>query len=177
MDLLDRLLITGEGSETPVSNIEDLLEVVGVICDREGGTGSTDIDPDLAGRKEGKHIEMDPRARVCSLPNTYTGGRGASSETIFNTIVPSLVVVGEDPAGRETGERCDEDREYAREVREANGTGGNFAIAIGKTSMSPFPVVGMRDKETPGFDKVGPDGLNNGVRGRRGPDKDKVRLS
>ena len=43
--------------------------------------------------------------------------------------------------------------------------------------MSPFPVVGMRDKETPGFDKVGPDGLNNGVRGRRGPDKDKVRLS
>ena len=49
MDLLDRLLITGEGSETPVSNVEYLLEVVGVICDREGGAGSTDIDPNLAG--------------------------------------------------------------------------------------------------------------------------------
>ena len=114
---------------------------------------------------------MVPRAGVCSLPNTHPSGRGASSEAIFDTIVPSLVVVGEDPAGRETGERCDEDREFAREVREANGTGGNFAIAIGKTSMSPFPVVGMRDKEAPRFDKVGPDGLNNGMRGRGGPIK------
>ena len=54
--------------------------------------------------------------------------------------------------------------------------GCNLAIAASKKSMSPFPVVGMRDKETPGFDKVGPDDLNNGMRGRGGPDKDKVEL-
>jgi len=48
MDLLDRLLISGEGCETPVSNVKDLLEVVGVICDRKGGTGSTNTDPNLA---------------------------------------------------------------------------------------------------------------------------------
>ena len=176
MDVLGRLLIARESSVALVSSVEYMLEAVGVVCNGEGGAGSTDIDPDLAGRKEGRHIEMDPRARVCSLPNTHTGGGGASSEAIFDTIVPSLVVVGEDPAGREARERSDEDREFAREVREATVAGGNFAIAIGKTSMSPFPVVGMGDKETPGFDEVGPDGLDNGVRGRRGPDKNKVRL-
>jgi hypothetical protein len=48
VDLLDRLLVSGEGGETPVSNVEDLLEVVGIICDRKGGTGSTNTDPNLA---------------------------------------------------------------------------------------------------------------------------------
>ena len=111
---------------------------------------------------------MIPRAGVCSLPDTHPSGRGASPETIFRNTVPSLVMVGEDPAGREARERCNEDREFAREIREANGTGGNFTIAIAKKSMSPFPVVGLGDKETPGFDKVGPDDLNNGMRGRGG---------
>jgi cyclophilin family peptidyl-prolyl cis-trans isomerase len=120
---------------------------------------------------------MVPRAGVCSLPDTHPSGRGASPETIFRNIVPSLVMVGEDPAGREARERCNEDREFAREIREANSTGGNFTIAIAEKSMSPFPVVGMRDKETPRFDKVGPDGLNNSMRGRGGSDKDKVKLS
>ena len=117
---------------------------------------------------------MVPRAGVCSLPDTHPSGRGASPETIFRSIVPSLVMVGEDPAGREARERCNEDREFARE---ANSTGSNFTIAIAEKSMSPFPVVGMRDKETPRFDKVGPDGLNNRMRGRGRSDKGKVKLS
>ena len=48
VDLLDRLLVSGEGGEAPVSNVKDLLEMVGIICDRKGGTGSTDTDPNLA---------------------------------------------------------------------------------------------------------------------------------
>ena len=46
--LLDRLLVSGEGGEAPVSNVKDLLEMVGISCDKKGGTGSTDTDPDLA---------------------------------------------------------------------------------------------------------------------------------
>ena len=94
MDVLDRLLIAGESGIAPVSSVEYMLEAVGVVCNGEGGAGSTDVDPDLIGTRGGRHIAMDPRARMCSLADSHPNGRGSSSKTIFDTIVPSLVMVG-----------------------------------------------------------------------------------
>jgi hypothetical protein len=42
--------------------------------------------------------------------------------------------------------------------------------------MGPFPVVGMGDKEPPGLDEVGPDGLSDNVIWRRGLGMDEVEL-
>ena len=139
--ILDRLLVSGEGGKAPVSNVKDLLEMVGISCDKKGGTGSTDTDPDLTSGKEGDQVKMGPRARMGSLPNTHPGEGGATSESIFEGIVPGLVMVGEDPAGRETGERSDKNRKFMRKVGETSGTVGNLAIAVAEESVGPFPVV------------------------------------
>ena len=94
MDVVDRLLIAGESGIAPVSSVEYMLEAVGVVCNGEGGAGSTDVDPNLIGAKGGRHIAMDHRARMSSLADSHPNGRGSSSKTIFDTIVPSLVMVG-----------------------------------------------------------------------------------
>ena len=42
--------------------------------------------------------------------------------------------------------------------------------------MGPFPVVGMGDKEPPGLDEVGPDGLSDNVMWRGGLGMGEVEL-
>jgi hypothetical protein len=145
--ILDRLLVSGESGEAPVSNVDDLLEMGSIGYDKKGGTGSTDTDPDLASGEEGDQVRVGPRARVGSLADTHPGERGATSESIFESIVPGLVMVGKDPAGRETGERSDKNRKFTRKVGETSGTDCNLAIAVAKESVGPFPIVRVGYKE------------------------------
>ena len=107
MDVLDRLLIARESGIAPVSSVEYMLEAVDVVCNDEGEAGSTNVGPSLKGAKGGRHIAMDDRARVSSLADSHRNERGSSSKTVFDTIVPGLVMVGKDPAGREARKRND----------------------------------------------------------------------
>ena len=112
---------------------------------------------------------MGDRARKGSLTNSHRNERGSSSKTVFDTIVPGLVMVGKDPAGREARKRNDKNREFAREVGASTVADGNFARALRKAGMGPFPVVGMGDQEPPGLDEVGPGGLSDNVMRVGGP--------
>jgi hypothetical protein len=64
--------------------------------------------------EESESSEVDVGPRMGSLTNAHTSERGAASEAVLDRVIPSLVVVGKDPAVGEAGEGDDENVEFAR---------------------------------------------------------------
>ena len=64
--------------------------------------------------KESESSEADVRSRMGSLTNAHASERGATSETVLDRVIRSLVVVGKDPTVRKAREGDNKNVEFAR---------------------------------------------------------------
>ena len=100
-----------------ISSVDDMLETVSIIRNGEGETGGADVDPSLKGAKGKRCVAAGDGARKGSLANAHSGKRGTSPNTGFDTVVPSRVIVGKNPAGQRARERYSKSMEFAGKAR------------------------------------------------------------